>query len=182
MEINNLFMIETHPFGSFVPTNAKYLVCGSFTGKEFYDSEKKMNYVWYYSNGGRNQFWPILEEVYERKLQTREEMCGLFTSLGMAMADIIYQCERVKTSNLDIHLTNIIYAVDEISKIVRENPIKKIFFTSRFTETKFHRVFKEIITKYPNIELVTLPSPSPRYVLMTKKQKIIKYGELLPKL
>lgn len=175
-------MIETHPFGSFVPFNARYLICGSFTGKEAYDPEKKKNYVWYYFNGGRNQFWPILEEIYMTKLQTREEMCELFTSLGMAMSDIIYQCERVKTSNLDIHLTNIIYAVDNISKILHENPIRKIFFTSRFTETKFHRIFKEIIIKYPDIELVTLPSPSPRYVQMTKKQKIIKYKELLPNL
>jgi len=109
-------------------------------------------------------------------------MCELFTSLGMAMSDIIYQCERVKTSNLDIHLTNIVYAIDNISKILHENPIRKIIFTSLFTETKFHRVFKEIITKYPDIKLVTLPSPSPRYVQMTKKQKIKRYKELLPKL
>lgn len=27
-------MIETHPFGNFVPADAKYLILGSFTGKE----------------------------------------------------------------------------------------------------------------------------------------------------
>jgi len=34
-------MIETHPFGSFVPPDARYIICGSFTGKEAYDPEKK---------------------------------------------------------------------------------------------------------------------------------------------
>lgn len=55
-------MIETHPFGCFVPPGAKYLILGSFTTKEAFNADKE-KYVWFYSNGGRNNFWPILEEV-----------------------------------------------------------------------------------------------------------------------
>lgn len=174
-------MVETHPFGSFVPSGAKYLILGSFTTKEAFDDEKKEAYVWFYSNGGRNQFWPILEEIYGVKLQTRKEMQQLFSSLGMALADIIYQCERKKHSNLDMSLSNIVYAVEDISHILESNPITKIFFTSRFVEAKFRRIFKNIINRYPSIELVTLPSPSPRYVLMSKSMKVKRYKSLLPR-
>lgn len=175
-------MVETHPFGSFVPSGAKYLLLGSFTTKEAFDEKKKESYVWFYSNGGRNQFWPILELVYGVKLRTREEMQKLLTRLGMAIADIIYQCERNKSSNLDINLGNIVYAVEDITQILGSNRIAKIFFTSRFVETKFRQIFKDIIKRYPNIELVTLPSPSPRYTAMTKMEKITQYRVLLPRL
>lgn len=175
-------MIETHPFGSFVPIKAKYLLLGSFTTKEAFDDKKKAAYVWFYSNGGRNQFWPILEETYGLVLRTRVEMQHFFTDLHMALADIIYQCERKKTSNLDINLTNIVYALDDITKILKENEIEKIFFTSRFVENTFRRVFKNVISQYPKTQLITLPSPSPRYAQMTKIEKVKRYKELLPKL
>lgn len=175
-------MIETHPFGSFVPNKAQYLLLGSFTTKEAFDDEKKAAYIWFYSNGGRNQFWPILEEIYERDLKTRASMQQLFIDLHMALADIIYQCERKKTSNLDVNLTNIVYAFDDTSKILKENKIEKIFFSSRFVENTFRRVFKLVISQYPKTELITLPSPSPRYAQMTKIEKIKRYRELLPKL
>ena len=174
-------MIEVHPFGSFVPSNSRYLILGSFTTKEAYNGQQE-KYVWFYSNGGRNNFWPILEVIYGVNLKTRDEMQGLLTSLSTALADIVLQCERKKKSNLDVNLTNIIYAVDDITRIIADNPIEKIFFTSRFVENRFRRVFKDLLKEYLKIELITLPSPSPRYVLMTKDQKIKRYKELLPKL
>ena len=173
-------IIETHPFGSFVPPDAKFLMLGSFTTKEAFDDQKKEAYTWFYANGGRNQFWPILEEVYEVKLQTRADMQQLFTGLKMALAEVIYQCERRMNSNLDINLINIVYAIDDITQILEQNRIIKIFFTSRYVETKFRQIFKNVINIHPTIELVILPSPSPRYAQMTKKQKIQTYKELLP--
>lgn len=175
-------MIETHPFGVFAPPSAKYLILGSFTTKEAYDANKKEAYAWFYSNGGRNQFWPILEEIYGTRLQTREEMQKLFTKLSVALADIICQCERRKSSNLDINLTNIVYAVEDITNILENNPITKIFFTSRFVMKEYKKRFKNLIDKYPHIELVTLPSPSPRYAAMSKEEKIKRYSQIFPKL
>ena len=174
--------VETHLFGSFVPPGAKYLILGSFTTKEAVDEEKKAAYVWFYANGGRNQFWPILEELYGRKLRTRQEMEELLMALKMAVADIIYQCERKKDSNLDMNLVNIIYAIEDIAKILKNNQIIRIFFTSRFVEQKFKRHFKSLVEQFPNIELVTLPSPSPRFAAMRKEEKIKRYKEELPQL
>lgn len=175
-------MIETHPLGVFAPPKAEYLVLGSFTTKEAYDETKKKLYIWFYANGGRNQFWPILEEIYGVELETRKQMQKLCRSLHLALADIVYQCERSKHSNLDVSLTKLVYNTDGITKLLKHHPIKKIMFTSRYVENKYRQHFKELIKLYPNIELATLPSPSPRYVLMTRTNKVTKYKEIFPRL
>jgi hypoxanthine-DNA glycosylase len=175
-------MTETHPFGAFVPPQAKYLILGSFTTKEAYDPAKKSVYEWFYCNGGRNHFWPMLQEIFQVPLTKRAEMQQLFARLHIALADIILQCERKKLSNLDIHLTNIVYATKDISHILATNSITKILFTSRFVEREFKIHFKDLVAKYPNIDLITLPSPSPRYVQMTKAEKLAKYRQVFLKL
>ncbi len=164
-------MIERHPFGVFVPKNAKYLLLGSFTTKP------KDSYEWFYANG-KNQFWPILEEVYGRELRTKLTMQQLFRDLQMALTDIILECERKNNSHLDINLTNIVVN-SAIEDILRDNVIEKIYFSSRFTETLFKRNFAKFDGER---EQIVLPSPSPRYAIMTKNQKVERYKQLLPKL
>ena len=166
-------MLETHPFGVFVPAKARYLILGSFTGQQSHD--------WFYGTR-RNQFWPILREVYGRELVGRVSKEKLFEELGVAIGDIIYQCERVHGSNLDTNLVNIVYNFDPIENILARNKIARIYFSSRFVETIFKRHFKDIIGRYRGIELVTLPSPSPRYAAISKEEKARRYVDLLPKL
>jgi len=173
--------VEKHVFGDFVPENLRYLILGSFPVKQavktssFYDE----GYDFFYSIK-RNQFWPILEKIYGRELKTKQAKQQLLSDLGIAMADIILKCERTRASNLDANLANFVYNTKGIKKILRGNQIEKVFFTSRFVEQKFRQVFKKIIENFPKIELITLPSPSPRYVLITKEQKIKEYQRLLP--
>jgi len=167
-------MIEKHPFGVFVPQNAKYLILGSFVAKQ------APGYGWFYANG-RNQFWPILEKVYKISLKTMKDQQKLFTKLGMAITDIIFECEREKNSNLDMNLKCLVFNTQAITKILEKNKITKIFFTSRFVEKLYRKEFKNLTQIYPNVELITLPSPSPRYAQMTKSEKISVYKKLLPK-
>lgn len=174
-------MIETHPFGNFVPQNAHYLILGSFTGRQAVEENKKIQYDWFYGTK-RNQFWPIFEVVYGIKLQNKAEKQELFARLGIAITDIILQCERKVNNNLDMNLTNIVYNTKAITAIFQKNKIKTVFFSSRFVEHLFKKQFKEIIKLYPEINMITLPSPSPRYARMSKAEKILKYKELLPKL
>lgn len=170
-------MVETHAFGAFVPQNSKYLILGSFTAKLTNES----NYDWFYGTK-RNQFWKILRNVYQLPLEELEEKKKLFSDLQLAITDIIYQCERQKGSNLDNNLINIVYHFDLIKKILEENNIETIYFSSRYVENNFKRHFKDIYSKYKNISYFTLPSPSPRYALLTLDQKTEKYKELLPKI
>ena len=167
-------MIEKHPYGNFVPIKARYLLLGSFVAKPV------DGYDWFYGTK-RNQFWPILEVVYKVSLKTKKDQQKLFTKLRMAITDIILKCEREKNSNLDVNLKKIVFNTKAIQGILVDNKIEKIYFTSRFVEKLFRKEFKKLIHINPEIELLTLPSPSPRYAQMTKEQKISKYKKLLPK-
>ncbi len=168
-------MIEIHPFGNFVPPNTQHLLLGSFTTKPSDD------YLWFYANG-RNHFWPIMERAYGLKLDTKEKQQNLFIKLNMALADIILSCERKNNSSLDNNLTNITYNIKEVDDIIRKNNVKKVFFTSRFVESTFNKLFRKIIREYPEMNLIYLPSPSPRYAAISIQEKINCYKKLLPKL
>jgi hypoxanthine-DNA glycosylase len=175
-------MVETHAFGNFVPVNARYMILGSFTGRQAVKgtSATDGNYDWFYGTK-RNQFWSILKGVYDAKFRDIREKQELFTKLGIAMADIIYQCQRKHGNNLDNNLINIVYN-KAIIEILDNNPIENVFFTSKLAEKKFKKVFRQVIDNHPSIQYMTLPSPSLRYAKMSKEQKIQCYKELLPKL
>ena len=174
-------MIETHAFGPWLPVSgANDLILGSFSAKAA-AAGTEPSYDWFYAVK-RNQFWPILEDVYGRDLSTKQAKQALFEELHIAIADIIQQCERKTHSSHDSQLMNIVYAVEEIAGILDTQPINMIFFTSRFAETHFRRAFKGVIERHPVVELVTLPSPSPRYAWMSREQKVQRYKELLPAL
>ena len=138
-------------------------------------------YEWFYANG-RNQFWPIMEAVYNNSFPTKEKQQELFIDLKMALTDIIYSCERKNNSNLDINLFNITYNIKGINSIIAEKQIEKIYLTSKYVEKMFKKQFKETIHARSEIVITTLPSPSPRYAMMTKQEKIQRYKELLPTL
>src|SRR5260221_3465882 len=168
-------MIETHPFGNFVPENSKYLLIGSFTDKR---SDADTHYDWYYGSK-RSQFWPIIENVYSLRLDNKQAKQELFSKLSLAITDMIYQCERSMNNSLDNNLVNIVYNLT-INDILAKNKIEKIFFSSKFVEKEFRKNFKSLLAEYPNVEIVTLPSPSPRYAKMSKDEKIRRYKVLLP--
>jgi len=167
-------VIETHPFGNFVPPNARYLFLGTFVVKITDPS-----YDWFFSSK-RNQFWQIMDQVYGVELKNKKEKQELFSKLKMAITDIILTCERSQNTNADNNLINLVFNTRSINEIVKKNIIKKIFFSSRYAESLFRKNFRELIKQYPQIEFVTLPSSSPRYAAMSKSQKVIRYKKLLP--
>lgn len=171
-------MIEKHAFGDFVPRNARYLMLGSFTAKK---TDTDLSYDWFYCTK-RNQFWPIIEKVYDLNLPDKKSKVNLFTKLKIAFSDMILTCERKDNNSSDMNLINFTYNGNGIRKILSKNNIQKVFFSSRFVEKEFRKKFKNIIDEFPKIEFITLPSPSPRYAAMSKEEKIKRYKEIFPKL
>ncbi len=168
-------MIEVHPFLSFVPKDSKYLLLGSFPGTTGKDNPE----YWFYGTR-TTQFWSIFENIYNIKLKTRKSKEELFSKLKLAISDVIYSAERKSNNSSDLNLIKITYNNEVIEEILSKNKIQKIFFTSAYTATKYKTKFKDLITKHPKIKLITLPSPSPRYAMMTKQEKIKRYRNLLP--
>lgn len=164
--------IETHPFRPFVPINATVLIVGSFPGRDI--TQKKLNKDdWFYGTK-RNQFWNIIAGVYDIELKNATDKKELFATKGIAIADIILKARRNEVNNSDTNLEVIAYNDKAIRKILEQTLFQHIFFTSRFVEKHFLKIFPE--TK--NGEC--LPSPSPRYARMSIKEKIAYYKKMLP--
>jgi hypoxanthine-DNA glycosylase len=167
--------VEIHPFETFSPKDMQYLLIGSFTSKDAYSNSE---YNWYYSNG-RNQFWSLIEQVYNVRLPDKQSKLTLFSNLGIGITDIIYKVNRTRDSSLD-NVLKVIEYNPNIDSLLAKN-LKAVFFSSRFVEDHFTKNFSNLIDKYSNTEFLYLPSPSPRYAAMSKLEKIEKYKKLLPK-
>ena len=164
--------IETHPFQPFIPTNATILIVGSFPGRDITQKELEKD-DWFYGTK-RNQFWNIISGVYNIELKNAADKKELFTIKGIAIADIILKARRNAVNNSDANLEVIAYNDRAIKNILAYTSFQHIFFTSRFVEKHFLKIFPEI----QNDEC--LPSPSPRYARMSIKEKIAYYKKILP--
>jgi len=164
--------IETHPFQPFIPTNATILIVGSFPGRDITQKELEKD-DWFYGTK-RNQFWNIISGVYNIELKNAADKKELFTIKGIAIADIILKARRNAVSNSDINLEVIAYNDKSIKNILAYTSFQHIFYTSRFVEKHFLKIFPGI----QNGEC--LPSPSPRYARMSIKEKITYYKKILP--
>lgn len=165
-------MIEKHPFEPFVPKDCEILVLGSFPGKESTQNTREDD--WFYG-AKRNQFWKILELVYNKELKSVTQKQNLFSELKIGITDIIDACERKENSNKDGNLINIKYN-ERIDSILNKNSISKILFTSK-------GVYQDFIKNYNftiNIDLIILPSPSPIYRRMSFENKVVAYQKNFP--
>ena len=163
---------KLHPFEIFLPENATVLILGSFPGKEHTRGNIDTD-AWYYG-ARRNQFWKIISEVYGEELNSKQAKQNLFKKHGIAIGDIFLKVNRKDNGNLDTNLIVIENNKESLLHIFKKCPFKKIYFTSKFVEKEFRKLFPEM----ENCEY--LPSPSPRYAAMTKQEKIKYYKTKLP--
>ena len=168
----NLHKIETHPFEPFIPPDIKYLIIGSFPGKGQTEVGTNSD-LWFYS-AKRNTFWKILEAVYNTPLKTKKSKQDLFRKTNMGIADIILKAVRKDNTNSDTNLEIIELNDTAIKKIVELNSIITIFFTSKFVERLFKKIFPHLFNT------IALPSPSPRFAKMSLAEKINIYKKYLP--
>lgn len=161
-------MIEPHPFRPFVPIKSDILILGSFPGKE--STQNPRDNDWFYC-ASRNQFWKILEIVFERTLSSFDDKQKLFRENRIAITDILLSCSRRDNKNSDSNLINKEYNREAIYSILADNPIKQILFTSKGVHQEFLANFE----KPRNIELTVLPSPSPIYRILSIQDKADEY-------
>lgn len=165
--------IETHPFKAFIPENASVIILGTFPGKDVTHKELSED-DWFYGTK-RNQFWKILSGVYETELSGKKDKQDLFKKHGIGIADIFLKIKRTGNNNTDSNLQVIEFNDKELKQVLENLKIKKVFFTSKFVEKIFLKLF-------PEVELgECLPSPSPRFATMSLDEKIKNYKIKLPK-
>jgi hypoxanthine-DNA glycosylase len=165
--------IETHPFKAFIPENVTAIIVGSFPGQEV--THKILTEDEWFYGSKRNQFWKIISGAYETELITRKQKQDLFAKQGIGIVDIFLRIKRKGDNNMDSNLEVVEFNDKAIGTILQNQNIKSIFFTSKFVEREFMKMFPET-----NIG-ECLPSPSPRYARMSLQEKINEYKKKLPK-
>lgn len=148
-------MIETHPFGYYVPSEAKKLIIGSFP---CYSTTYQSYGQWFYEGSGKNLFWRLLGDVFSHSFTTLADKKLLCQQQRIALTDILLQitrrqwkCNRCADSNLIIQQIN-----HEGIHHCLKAPITHIFFTSKLVAQLFQQHFSAI-----SLPTFTLPSPSP---------------------
>jgi double-stranded uracil-DNA glycosylase len=155
-----------HPFPPILDQNTRILFLGSFPSIASFEQ------AFYYAHP-RNAFWPILEEIFNVRLETNEAKNAFCLERGIGLWDVIGSCERSNSS--DTNLKNCI--PNDFKKLLHEYPnIQALAFTGKKSHDLYTKFFKDL-----KIEKVLLPSTSPAHAAMTFEEKKESYREFLGK-
>ena len=155
-----------HPFPSILDEHTRILFLGSFPSIASFEQ------AFYYAHP-RNAFWPILEAIFDLRLETNEAKTAFCLTKGIGLWDVIGSCERSNSS--DTNLKNCI--PNDFEKLLEEYPnIRVLAFTGKKSHDLFMKFFKDL-----KIEKVLLPSTSPAHAAMTFEEKKESYENFIKK-
>lgn len=123
------YEIEEHPFETYVPSNAKFLIIGTFP-----THPSNFRFKFFYS-GKKNSFWNIIEKVFNHSFKYNEgdkaveERKTFLKSKTIGITDMHEKCYR-KSNSADENLFPIILK-DIFSILDEHTAINRIILTSR---------------------------------------------------
>lgn len=166
-------MQEKHPYGEFIPQNARAMIVGSFPIGKFTDPKRrkeiKSHEFDFFFGGEKNLLWKLLGAVFHHPVTSKEDIKNLLTKKKLAVGDVISSCRRKKGGASDSDLYDIEWNTDLID-VIRKHKIKKVYFTSKKVETWFERLFPES----DDLTKITLISPSAQSVRSLVKRSDFK--------
>jgi G:T/U-mismatch repair DNA glycosylase len=170
--------IETHPWEYF-PKNSKIekLIIGSFPpnkmvfeyGKEVVYQNKIKSFITketkrydFFYGSSQNQFWNLFfNSLNQTNLcDNTKELKDWLIKNNWGVTDLIYKTTRKKDSPNDSDLVPIEWNVFNIKSILNSNKINSIFFTSKWVQKHFERLFKDEDYKFIKKFILISPSPS----------------------
>lgn len=156
--------VYNHPFPPILNDDTRILFLGSFPSIASFEQ------AFYYAHP-RNAFWPIIEEIFDVRLETNEAKKALCLEKGIGLWDVIASCERSNSS--DTNLKNCI--PNDFEALLHKHPnIKALGFTGKKSYDLFEKYFKDL-----KIEKVLLPSTSPAHAAMKREEKLKIYKDFL---
>lgn len=156
----------SHPFPPILDENTRILFLGSFP------SIASFKQAFYYAHQ-RNAFWPILEAIFDVRLETNATKKAFCLEKGIGLWDVIGSCERSNSS--DTNLKNCI--PNDFKKLLEEYPnIQTLAFTGKKSHDLFMKFFKDL-----KVEKVLLPSTSPAHAAMKFEEKKESYESFIKK-
>lgn len=155
----------THPFPPLYDKNSKILILGSFP------SVKSREQMFFYGHP-QNRFWKVVSAVFECDVpETIEEKKTFLLENGIALWDVIASCEI--TGSSDSSIRNV--KINDISKILYEADIRRIFVNGKTAE----KYFKKYIKAQTGRDAITLPSTSPANAAWSVDALVEKWKELI---
>jgi double-stranded uracil-DNA glycosylase len=159
-------MTYSHPFPPILDQNTRILFLGSFP------SIASFEHSFYYAHP-RNAFWPILEAIFDVRLETHEAKKVFCLEKGIGLWDVIGSCERSNSS--DTNLKNCI--PNDFKQLLHEYPnIQALAFTGKKSHDLFMKFYKDV-----SVKKVLLPSTSPAHAAMTFEEKKERYESFIKK-
>ena len=130
-----------HNIDPLYDSNSKILILGSFP------SVKSREIQFFYGHKS-NRFWPIMEKLFEVKLNTIEEKKEFLHSHHIALWDVIGSCSIEGSDDGSIKDVK----PNDISLITNSSPIERIFVNGKKAY--------ELFLKYNTKDATLLPSTS----------------------
>ena len=126
------FIVESHPFDTFINPDTKFLIVGTFpTHKDNYSQTFE-----YFYAGQKNNFWKILERVFSHTFKfdsgiaAIKERQNFLSQKKIGLTDMLVKCYRKNNQSSDEYLYPII--LKDIFSLLDEYPlIERIILTSR---------------------------------------------------
>lgn len=152
-------MREQHPYGEFVPKNARGMIIGSFPIGKFSNPKRfheiKEHEFKFFFGGEKNLLWKLLGEVFHMPVTSETEIKKLLQRNGLGVGDVIRSCKRKNGGASDSDLYDIEWNTDLI-QVIRKKRIERLYFTSRKVESWFNKLFKNT----DDLVKISLISPS----------------------
>lgn len=159
-------MREQHTFEPIIFEDSKILILGSFP------SIKSLEDGFYYAHP-RNQFWSILEKIFNHPVDTVPQKIALCKEHHIALFDSAKSLHRKNGNSSDTNLSKI--EVNDFEALLKKYPhIEKICFNGKKSEEIFQKKYKHL-----PIKRCLLPSSSPAYVKMSFDEKLTQYKTAL---
>lgn len=155
----------SHGFAPVYDQNSKILILGSFP------SVKSREEGFYYAHP-RNRFWKILAAILqEKEPATIQEKKELLFSHGIAIYDVIEECDIIGSS--DSNIKNVVPS--DLAPILDIAQIQTIF-TNGKTAERLYQKYQKTQTK---LESVCLPSTSPANAAFSFERLMLIWREEL---
>lgn len=147
----------THPFKPFFDKDSKILILGSFP------SVKSREDGFCYQHP-RNRFWPILETLFDTRLENITKQQAFLKEKNIAIWDVLQSCKIKNSDDKTISYTK----ANDLNLILSQAQIQAIFTTGKSAYrffTKFH----------PHLKAIALPSSSPANLNFSFEQLLQSY-------
>ncbi|BBM84829.1 DNA-deoxyinosine glycosylase [Candidatus Uabimicrobium amorphum] len=147
-------------FAPIVDNNSCILILGSFP------SVLSVKHDFYYANK-RNQFWPIMNEIFFGDAKTNLQRKNLVLHNKIALWDSVRVCERKNSSDSEL---KVMEGNDIKGLLEKYSQIHTIFFNGKKSQQVYNKYHKDI-----DIYTKALPSTSPAHAAMKYEEKLQIY-------